>query len=1314
MTVRIIKDGDSLLGPRPPAAERGAAFADLVREARRMGIGMGPDDASVDFDAPAVEAAGDLRAAAAAARNLAAAVAAAAASRPDAARSLSAADRAAAAAAEVHAARAAAAVEWHAGIVPPAPPPGAAVNPADTAAAAARHVKQVQAAAVRAARRADTARAAERAAHAWAADAARPGSDMSPADRAAAMAAPAARAAERRAAEWEADVFAWAAAAALDMPAAAERRARTARERRWAAMARVGDVRQNARAVARSAAAARLPLDLRAAVGMPTAPAVDLLAAARAGAGASLAGMPPAVRGSIMAARPVPEAGASAWAAAAAVFARRARAGAAWLREAAEMRAANAKYVVDEMRRHDRESGGPAAEQSPIVRRLFEGADMAALNAGVAAAAAAACEYADGPAPYERARARWLSVAARLPPDVRATIAAGARLPPRPATAAGMLRIAVVVAPEISGLSAAAGACLPIRAGLSAAAGAAVRAACPAAADACRNYTKSPPVNFGLRFAEVGYMARGPERPELPALSYMAGGVLSGVFAEDVAAAARPAVDVVEFVRPSKQRDDADYEYARATWAEGAAGEKADVTSTQLYEEAMTEGRFAGSMVPGCELPGALFAGRKTCGKIAVLGHIGDRASGHEGKVHAVCGAMSCRGRGCNMCHLAWKRDEARAVADKMSDAAVLGHIKESGASGGARLPVLHVAISFGPGDHAEWLSGPAGRARLRDAAIEELKRRCPWIYAWCVIDHTYRYTDGLEDMYPSPHLHVLMIGWLDYRLNKERFLKYKDVPYEVRPMRHPDGSVTERMYGRGRGVFIKHLSTLDTREDIYHVADYDLSHCTALARRQGELSGGEHAVRWGGALANGKIKTASVSRHERGELVANDLIANSRVELPGVIDHLTVWHATASDDKDGENTVSRAEPRQVFTGSGHEACARGLRKVAARLRSDHPAPAKNGGVVGEVDGSPVETFTVDGKGVQAPPDDYLVLKVEGHSRPEADARAAAAADGVADARRALNADRDLRGSDAAARVAEAGGHALAAAQYVQLANRYDGPDAPPRHMLVGGKAVPYAAEMRRRAGAELRAARGLLAAAATSAHRNLHGDRLARLADRVAAAVRSVAKAAALSKERSRWVVVRVHSDYDHLCTCGARLVHLVFDPGGGEKEYEMPDAMAEAMKIGVEEPPPSDGDGDEESAAAAWLRTDAVGGKDGRAWQWMHGRDWMRERRERYLPAWEVRTVNVPTLGPRRAVGIVYEDGRLTPAPHVDAMHGSIRTCVFYDVLYTHVRADMLAQRSVVRAEGGVSYRLTHEAVVERMLALCTRPPATLRRRP
>ena len=179
----------------------------------------------------------------------------------------------------------------------------------------------------------------------------------------------------------------------------------------------------------------------------------------------------------------------------------------------------------------------------------------------------------------------------------------------------------------------------------------------------------------------------------------------------------------------------------------------------------------------------------------------------------------------------------------------------------------------------------------------------------------------------------------------------------------------------------------------------------------------------------------------------------------------------------------------------------------------------------------------------------------------------------------------------------------------------------------------------------------------------------------------------------------------YDHLCTYGARLIHLVWGHGVGEGTPVMPAAMAEAVAIDAEAPPAGDGDW---ATAAAWLRTDAVGKKDGRARQWSGGREWMRDYCETYPPAWDVRTV-----GDGRAVEMIREDGQLATAPHLASLPGPTREGVVCDVLYSKARADMLSQRSAVRSEGGVSYRLTHGAIAERMLVLHTRPPDTARRR-
>ena len=1048
-------------------------------------------------------------------------------------------------------------------------------------------------------------------------------------------------------------------------------------------------------AEARASAAARAAAEAERAAERAAAEAVNAAAAAHAAASSAAAKH-------------------TQWSAAAAAFCRRTASAAAWLREIAVARRASVEAAAAELRRGRRSAGAPPPpppppgadrEESPIVRAAFMAAEMADLNAGVAAAAAADCEYADGSEPYERTRSRWLCVAAALPPDVRATITSAEPLPRRPAALAGLLRGARMAAADMCGAAVAAGACLPVRAGLPASPAYAVRAACPAPAAATANYRRAAATDFGTRCVEIGRMPLSGHPDSPPAAAHLAGGPLCDAFAEDLDAALRPAVDVVAIARPSRRAgagggagasvDGEGYEYAHDTWAASAAAETIDLSRIGRYEEAMTEGRF-GVMIKGLELPGALFNGRLTCGEVSILGHIGDRASGHEGKVQAKRGKMTCSSRPCRMCWLAWKRKEARRIADKLAAAMVRARLADGGAAGGPRTPVMHLVISFGPADHDEWASGPEGRARLRAAAIAELQRRGRF-WGWVIIDHSYRFTEGLGSAYLSPHLHVIVIGWLDYKLNAERFQKFKDVPYGVRTMRQPDGRTVERVYGRCRGVFIKHLSTLDTREDIYGVADYLLSHSTASSRRRGETSGGEHTVRWGGQLANGRTQVAAVSRYERGELIAGDLIPNSGAKLPGVITGLTVWRASAGSGD--EDTLSRAEPKHVFTGSGHAACSRALRRAAAPLRRDHPAPAKNGGVAGEVDGGDVEVLVppMSAKGVVHPPDDYLILRVRGHSRPAADARIAGAERSVAEVRRRMLA-ADLRRltsieGGAAAKIYDASRCVLAAASHAAAANRHDGPGR-----------EEYAAKMRRLAGAELRDARGLLGAAAGRMHADLDGWRLADPADRVAAAGRALSGALTASREKSGWVVVRVHSEYKHLCGCGARLTHLVFDPGGAEKAV-LPPPVAMILGIGADE---ADGRRtgaaaeEEEPAPAAWFRMDAVGGEGDRCWSWLTGTDWMRERREPYLPAWDARTGE-----------IIHENGALTPVPQLPLMAGPTRSAVMWDVLYSRVRADRAAQRGGCRAEGGVSYRLAREAIAECTRALHASPPGAGRKR-
>ena len=165
-------------------------------------------------------------------------------------------------------------------------------------------------------------------------------------------------------------------------------------------------------------------------------------------------------------------------------------------------------------------------------------------------------------------------------------------------------------------------------------------------------------------------------------------------------------------------------------------------------------------------------------------------------------------------------------------------------------------------------------------------------------------------------------------------------------------------------------------------------------------------------------------------------------------------------------------------------------------------------------DGPPVPVLEVTAPSDDGvPPDDYLVLKVQGHSR------AAAAAERAA----AIRGDATLAAIAGAVDMAAAADHVRAAAGFIEEAARSGRPDA-----------AAYQADMLRQARADLRSAAECMAAAGRRAC--FVGDVDGRRLTAVGAAVRAAAacgRAAAAVEEKSGWVVVRVHSRLEHLCLC-------------------------------------------------------------------------------------------------------------------------------------------------------------------------------------
>ena len=63
-----------------------------------------------------------------------------------------------------------------------------------------------------------------------------------------------------------------------------------------------------------------------------------------------------------------------------------------------------------------------------------------------------------------------------------------------------------------------------------------------------------------------------------------------------------------------------------------------------------------------------------------------------------------------------------------------------------------------------------------------------------------------------------------------------------------------------------------------------------------------------------------------------------------------------------------------------------------------------------------------------------------------------------------------------------------------------------------------------------------------------------------------------------------------------------------------------------------------------------------------------------------------------------MIIKDGRIALPPNMDALPAAVQRGVVWDMLYSHVRADLTAARELA----GGSYRVTRDMIIERTCAL------------
>ena len=145
---------------------------------------------------------------------------------------------------------------------------------------------------------------------------------------------------------------------------------------------------------------------------------------------------------------------------------------------------------------------------------------------------------------------------------------------------------------------------------------------------------------------------------------------------------------------------------------------------------------------------------------------------------------------------------------------------------------LLHVVMSVPFEEHYLYLTKD-GRKKLRIKAIKYLKQFD--IDGGVMIDHPYRFSKGLVSARLSPHLHLIVTGWLD-------------------------GLKVKELYEKTNWI-VSNISTIESWKDCYNLSKYLLSHSAVFMKEEGKRSA-EHSVRYFGECHNKKFKVVDVLKH--------------------------------------------------------------------------------------------------------------------------------------------------------------------------------------------------------------------------------------------------------------------------------------------------------------------------------------------------------------------------------------------------------------------------------------------------------------------
>lgn len=275
-----------------------------------------------------------------------------------------------------------------------------------------------------------------------------------------------------------------------------------------------------------------------------------------------------------------------------------------------------------------------------------------------------------------------------------------------------------------------------------------------------------------------------------------------------------------------------DVDYDKFVLSDESEFSNSSKSGFDLYVQKCKDQSFASDFVSDVTLSGHSSDGKISCGETKIIGCLEKDLHGSN-QVHMKRVTFHCNSKGCNVCFESTIKREARAITNRMMTFCNLKKNRQIYLKEQNRIRILsHVTVSV-PHDKHDLVLTKEGRKELRKQQIKILKRLD--VDGGVSIFHPYRFTEGLESAFVSPHFHNIVTGWID-------------------------GSIVKSIYEE-TGWIVKQISTMETVNDCYNLAKYLLSHAGVFEKGFGKRSS-EHSVSYFGECQNRFFKVEELLKN--------------------------------------------------------------------------------------------------------------------------------------------------------------------------------------------------------------------------------------------------------------------------------------------------------------------------------------------------------------------------------------------------------------------------------------------------------------------